>query len=317
MTCHPGVGTGARSLMGIRWAGRRSYTAIEFGADDPRPPGVTRAARWPNSRGRRCLQPCGLQRRGGCAQETNATRVSSCTGERPAAAPQAPRFAPGEWRVAPVRQMNTEAFIDKLAAGLAPVRPHAMRRRIAAGLAGGGVVAAILLLLSLGVRADLSQASHTPQFWLKWAFTAALGCAAFVIAERLGRPDGQVGRSWWGLLAPVLAAFALGVLETMQTPPSLRGQIWLGKTAAQCPIAILALAVPAYVGIVWAYRRFAPTRLRLAGAAAGVLAGAVGASVYVLACPERTAAFLVTWYSLALLATGAVGALAGPRLLRW
>lgn len=213
--------------------------------------------------------------------------------------------------------MNTDTFIGQLVAELTPVQPHAMRLRIAAGLAAGGVAAAILLLLSLGVRPDLSQAGHTPQFWLKWAFTAALGWAAFMIVERLGRPDGEVGRGWWGLVVPVLAALALSAHEMMQTPPELRLQVWLGQTAAQCPIAILALAVPAFTGIVWAYRCLAPTRLRLAGSAAGVLAAAVGASVYVLACPERSAAFMVTWYSAALLAAAALGALAGPRLLRW
>jgi len=47
------------------------------------------------------------------------------------------------------------------------------------------------------------------------------------------------------------------------------------------------------------------------------LAGGVGASVYGLHCPEMTAAFVVTWYSLGVAACAAVGALLGPRLLRW
>jgi hypothetical protein len=61
----------------------------------------------------------------------------------------------------------------------------------------------------------------------------------------------------------------------------------------------------------------APTRLRLAGAAAGLLAGGVAATVYGLHCQEMTAAFVVTWYSLGVAASVAVGALLGPRLLRW
>jgi hypothetical protein len=66
-----------------------------------------------------------------------------------------------------------------------------------------------------------------------------------------------------------------------------------------------------------ALRSLAPTRLRLAGTAAGLAAGAVGASVYQLHCPELAAPFLGTWYVLGILAPAALGALIGPRLLRW
>ena len=61
----------------------------------------------------------------------------------------------------------------------------------------------------------------------------------------------------------------------------------------------------------------APTRLALAGAAAGLLAGAGGALIYALHCPEMAAPFLAIWYLLGMLIPTAVGALLGPRLLRW
>jgi hypothetical protein len=38
---------------------------------------------------------------------------------------------------------------------------------------------------------------------------------------------------------------------------------------------------------------------------------------YALTCPEDGAAFLATWYGLGILAVGGLGALLGPRLLRW
>jgi len=69
--------------------------------------------------------------------------------------------------------------------------------------------------------------------------------------------------------------------------------------------------------VLWAIRGLAPTRLRLAGAAAGLLSGAVGALVYCLHCPELEAPFLGFWYLLGMLIPTAVGALLGPRLLRW
>ena len=61
----------------------------------------------------------------------------------------------------------------------------------------------------------------------------------------------------------------------------------------------------------------APTRLRWAGAAAGLLAGAGGALVYALHCPEMAAPFIGIWYLLGMLIPTTIGALVGPRVLRW
>jgi hypothetical protein len=64
-------------------------------------------------------------------------------------------------------------------------------------------------------------------------------------------------------------------------------------------------------------RGLGPTNLRAAGAIAGLTSGGVGAAVYALHCPESAAPFIVIWYSLGMAAAGALGALLGPRLLRW
>ena len=58
-------------------------------------------------------------------------------------------------------------------------------------------------------------------------------------------------------------------------------------------------------------------RLGLAGACAGLMAAAVGALVYALHCPEVEAPFLAVWCVLGLLIPTVVGALIGPKLLRW
>jgi len=53
------------------------------------------------------------------------------------------------------------------------------------------------------------------------------------------------------------------------------------------------------------------------GAAAGLLAGAAGALIYALHCPEMDAPFLAIWYLPGMLIPTAAGTLLGPRLLRW
>ena len=61
----------------------------------------------------------------------------------------------------------------------------------------------------------------------------------------------------------------------------------------------------------------ATTRPVAAGAAAGLLAGALGALGYALACAELALPFVAAWYTLGVLMTAALGAALGPRLLRW
>jgi len=64
-------------------------------------------------------------------------------------------------------------------------------------------------------------------------------------------------------------------------------------------------------------RAWAPTRLRLTGAAAGFAAGAIAAVVYCLHCPEMSEVFVGAWYLLGILLPAALGALIGPRALAW
>jgi hypothetical protein len=64
-------------------------------------------------------------------------------------------------------------------------------------------------------------------------------------------------------------------------------------------------------------RGLAPTRPALAGAAAGALAGGVGGAVYALHCMELAAPFLAVWYVAGIVLPVVLGALLGPRLLRW
>jgi hypothetical protein len=152
---------------------------------------------------------------------------------------------------------------------------------------------------------------------MKAAYTLALSSTGFAMATRLARPGGRIG----GAGAPALLAIAwlavLAGLETSRTAPTQLASLWLGQTWTECSFRIVALAAPVYLATLWVMRRMAPTRLGLAGAAAGLLAGSVGATVYGLYCEETTAAFVVVWYTLGVGCATALGALVGIRLLRW
>jgi hypothetical protein len=213
--------------------------------------------------------------------------------------------------------MQTEKLIAQLAAGVTAAPPHAAIRRLCAMLMLGAAAALVLLLVSLGLRPDIAQASHTAPFWMKWMFTLSLAWAGILVVRRLGDPDTRVGLASWGLVAPIAVVAMMAAGELMAAPGSSRTQMMLGRSFMQCFVTIPLLAIPVFLGLLQAFRRLAPVRLRLAGAAAGFLSGAVAASVYALACPENAAAFMVIWYTAGMSLPALIGAALGPRLLRW
>ncbi len=213
--------------------------------------------------------------------------------------------------------MKTDEFVSLLAAGAAPVPANAVGRRFAVALGWGVLAAVLLLLLTFGVRADLAQDAGKLMFWLKMAFPAGLALAGLVVAERLARPGMRLGGVWMALVAPLLMLWSLAVLVLLNAAPAQRAGLILGNTWNSCPFNIALISLPLLVATLWAMKGLAPTRLVLAGAGAGLLAGALGALVYSLYCPELAAPFLAVWYVLGIAIPALAGAVLGPRVLRW
>jgi hypothetical protein len=213
--------------------------------------------------------------------------------------------------------MNMDALIASLSDNLRPVKRGAVGRRLAAGFVLGGIAAILILSLTVGFRPDLWLAMQGPTFWMKWGYTISLSAAAIYVTSRLARPEPGRLRGLWLLAVPVLILTAIGSVDLAQAPRSEWLAMWLGKTWMVCPWLVLALSAPIFVGLLWSFRRLAPTRLRAAGGAAGLAAGAFAATIYCLHCPEVSAIFVLTWYSLGILLAAGIGALVGPRLLRW
>ena len=213
--------------------------------------------------------------------------------------------------------MNTDDLIESLARDLKPTPRGQSARRMALGVGAGAVVTLALVAWTLGFNPDLARAVTMHAFWVKWGYSLSLGAIALLAVARLGRPEAPAPRGLWLLSLPVLLLAAIGVAEMIHTPRSAWMALWLGKSWTRCPWLVLSLAMPIFIGLLWSFRRMAPTRLRAAGAAAGLSAGAIAATLYCLHCPEMSALFVLTWYSLGILLAAAVGALVGPRFLRW
>lgn len=213
--------------------------------------------------------------------------------------------------------MNTDQLIAALASGVEPVDPTALRRRLGIAALLGIVAALPLMLALLGINPGLAQAAQLPMFWVKFAFVAGVALAGGWTVAGLSRPGAALQRPALALALPVLAMAVLALLVLVLARADQRLVLLLGSSWSACPWRIVVLSLPSFALLLWAVKGLAPTRLRLAGAGAGLLAGALGALVYLLHCPELAPPFLLVWYTLGMLLPAAAGALVGPRLLRW
>jgi hypothetical protein len=210
----------------------------------------------------------------------------------------------------------SDHLIDRLCADLRPARP-VVGWRLTAGGGAGVLVSALLMLLLLGPRPDFTQAAITPMFWLKAGYAFVLGAIGFWAAGRAARPPSAAGRRLLWLLAPLTAVAVLAAAQLAAASAPLRGTLVMGGSATSCPWLIVLLSIAPFIGITWAMRGLAPTRLPLAGAVAGLAAGGAGAFVYAMHCTESGAPFLALWYTLGVAIAGLAGVALGPRLLRW
>jgi hypothetical protein len=212
--------------------------------------------------------------------------------------------------------MNTDDLINMLASG--DTRPPAMPvRRMLALVALSVLGSFTLMALFLGVRSNLMEVLALPAFWMKFLFVAALAVIGWRLSARLSLPGQRAGTVATLLVLPLAVIWSIAAMSLMHAEPGERSELFWGSTWRVCPFLIAALSAPIFVAVLRALRELAPTRLRLAGAAAGLAAGAAAAAVYCLHCPEMAPSFVGFWYVLGILIPTAAGALIGPRALRW
>jgi hypothetical protein len=152
---------------------------------------------------------------------------------------------------------------------------------LALGLAAlaGLAVSVVLFALWVGLRPNLAGAMTSLPFMLKPLEMGLLVIAAAAMVLRLARP-GSSARSAVLVAAavPAIMVAALAV-ELMMVPRSE----WLVRLAGVhwyvCVMNMVLLALPMLAAILFGLRYGAPTRPALAGAAAGLLSGALSATL--------------------------------------
>ena len=93
--------------------------------------------------------------------------------------------------------------------------------------------------------------------------------------------------NWALVLFPFLAAIAVALAMLLLGSPEAWKGMLLGArrvSSAHCVLCIPLFAGVPLAALIWALRKGAPTRLKLCGAIAGIVAGGIGAAAYALSC---------------------------------
>lgn len=211
---------------------------------------------------------------------------------------------------------STDNLIDGLAERLVPLRAKQLERRFALAVVGGAVIVLALVIGVVGLRPDLSSATADGNFWVKLVYTGGIAIIALAGARRLARPEvSAINPAYFVVPVGVLALLA--VVEYGSASPDQRNALIFGISWRECPFYIAALALPLLAILLRLFGGFAPQRPRLTGGVIGIAAGATTAMLYSLHCPETAMTFLLLWYSAGIAIIAAIGAIIGPRVLRW
>jgi hypothetical protein len=212
--------------------------------------------------------------------------------------------------------MKTDELVKMLATSAGDEK-NKSRNRYLVAIGLSLLVSAVMMFSLLGLLPNLGEVIMWPNFWMKVAFSATLAGAGILSITRLARPGHPIGYAWIGVIFPITLIWVLASYTLISACPADREDLLFSETWTVCPLLIVMLSIPMLIGMLWALKDYAPTRLGLTGASCGLFSGAMGALVYTLHCPEMSAPFIGTWYLLGILITTGLGWIIGRKVLRW
>jgi hypothetical protein len=214
--------------------------------------------------------------------------------------------------------MRTDELINTL------VRDHASKPRptpvgygLVMAIIGGLAISSALFSSTLGVRPDIVSALGTWRFDLKLSTNLVLIIAAAWVALRVSSPTTKPLSAMRALMVPALVLLAAVGYELITVPASAWPSRAMGVGGVMCVASIIFLSVFPLTATMYALRRGAPTSPSAMGAAGGLLAGALGATIFAMHCTNDSPLFVVIWYALAIGLMTLAGLLFGRYVLRW
>lgn len=214
--------------------------------------------------------------------------------------------------------MQTDELINVLSTNLEPVDPRQLTRGLALAVAAGAAAALGIASLTLGFRPDFSRPVALGALLPKFIFAVGIAVVATLLLARVARPGGEQKTSVAAAAVPFAAMVLLAILSLAAAPRTSWQAMLMGDTWLECLLSISIIAIVPFAVMVWVVRRLAaPTDLARSGAFAGLFAGGVSAMGYAFHSSEESLPFVALWYGGTIALCSLIGAMLGPRLLRW
>lgn len=213
--------------------------------------------------------------------------------------------------------MNTDQLIERLVAEARPIRRLVDPSRRAALWVAIALVCVTFGVLHFGLRRDVGIAFQSLAFWLRIALLVSTMWLAVTMAFRLAVPgrDTRVWRRWWPMIAlGALVALTAGDVVTSGLAGDALGSPLRGWTCLR-KVAFVG-AVPAALALFLIHRT-TPIEPQWAALLGILAAGAAGALTAEIACPIKSPLHILLWHAMPVVASIAVGLVAGSALLWW
>lgn len=213
--------------------------------------------------------------------------------------------------------MKTDELIDMLGTNIEFVKDGQQRNTLLIALAVGGGAALCLMLAIFGAPSEAFGRKYLGLTALTLTFTLGLAAAGTGFLISAARP-GKSGRRSLVVIGVLFAAIlSAAMVELVLAHPAGWSGMVFGPQWAACLICIPLFSIVPFASLVWFLRKEAPTKLRLTGAVTGLVGGALGAAAFAFHHPGGSVPFIVLWYGGPIALCTLVGAILGPRLLRW
>lgn len=213
--------------------------------------------------------------------------------------------------------MKTDELIDMLGTNVSPVRYGQLRNTLIIALTVGAVTAFCLMLATLGMPADQGNGEYFGFKLLALAFTLGIVAAGSNFLFRAARPAESGRRPLLFIRLLFFAIVVAGIIALVLVHPAAWTGMLFGAQWTACLICIPLFSVVPFAALIWALRNGAPTNLVRAGSITGLVAGALGAAAVAFHHSGESLPFIALWYGGPIAICALVGALLGPRLLRW
>jgi hypothetical protein len=213
--------------------------------------------------------------------------------------------------------MSSEPLVKRLSADLKAVR----RRRAGTDLTLIAFICLLEILIFFAVgaaRPDMPAMMQQPTFWWRLVSLGLIAAISGVLAVLSFSPTHAPRASVRWVVAVAAVCLAAGI--SINAGPNDLLSIWQRIdwiNGIQCAGKMIALSIPAALGLGILMRRGAPTDRNATALLVGIAAAAWGAFVFVFACPFNDPLYIAVWYSVGCGIVAFLSRIALPRLARW